>query len=43
MYMDRDILDDMERRQLIWFGYVSRIEEGWLPAKVFEWIPNVGG
>lgn len=34
--MDWDILDDVQRRQLIWFGHVSRMEEGWLPRKVFE-------
>lgn len=37
--MDRDALDDVQRRQLVWFGNVSRMEDWRLSKKAMELIP----
>ncbi|CAG9839552.1 unnamed protein product, partial [Diabrotica balteata] len=39
MKMERNINDDIERKQLIWFGHVKRMPEYKWPRRVLEWIP----
>ena len=35
----RSILDDIETKQLQWYGHVQRVEEGRLPKEVMKWRP----
>jgi hypothetical protein len=39
MNLTRSLLDDINTKQLKWYGYVQRMEEGRLPKKVMEWNP----
>lgn len=39
MNMETDIAEEIEMRQLIWFGHTKRMEESRWPRKVLEWIP----
>lgn len=41
MNIDRTIIDEIERRQLTWFGHVKRMEDDRWPRKILEWIPPV--
>ena len=41
MNIDRTIIDEIERRQLTWFGHVKRLEDDRWPRKILEWIPPV--
>ena len=41
MNIDRTIIDEIERRQLTWFGHVKRLEDDRWPCKILEWIPPV--
>lgn len=34
-----NITDEIERRQLVWFGHTKRMDENRWPRKVLEWIP----
>lgn len=38
--MDRNILNYVQRRQLIWFGHISRMEKGLLLRKMLKWVPS---
>jgi hypothetical protein len=33
------LLDDIKTKQLQWYGYVQRMEEGRLPKEVMKWRP----
>jgi hypothetical protein len=33
------LLDDINTKQLKWYGYVQRMEEGRLPKQVMKWSP----
>jgi hypothetical protein len=39
MNVTRSLLDDINTKQLKWYGYVQRIEERRLPEEVMEWNP----
>jgi hypothetical protein len=39
MSVVRSLLDDVKTKQLQWYGYVERMEEGRLPKKVMKWSP----
>lgn len=34
------IMEEIRRKQLIWYGHVNRMSEDRLPKKVMEWIPR---
>lgn len=33
------MLDEIQKRQPIWSGYFSRIDETRLPKRAFQWLP----
>ena len=35
----RSLLDDINTKQLKWYGHVQRMEEGRLPKQVIKWSP----
>ena len=39
MNVIRSLLDDIETKQLQWYGHVQRMEEGRLPKEVMKWSP----
>ena len=39
MEVEGDILDEVQRKQLVWFGHINRMEEGRLPRQVMNWVP----
>jgi hypothetical protein len=39
MNVPRSPLDDIKTKQLQWYGYVQRTEEGRLPKEVMKWRP----
>jgi hypothetical protein len=39
MNMTRSLLDDINTKQLQWYGHVHRMEEGRLPKEVMKWRP----
>lgn len=39
MGMERKITDEVERKQLTWFGHTKRMQEERWPRKVLEWMP----
>ena len=40
MNMTRSLLDNIETKQLQWYGHVQRMEEGRLPKGVMKWRPT---
>jgi hypothetical protein len=38
MEVDGNIIDKIQKRELIWFGHVNCTEEGRLPQRVFKWV-----
>ena len=34
------ILDDITRKQLIWYGHVERVDPTWLPEIMIDWKPE---
>jgi hypothetical protein len=40
MGIEGTIINDIERKQLTWYGHVQRMEEKVLPWKVLQWIPQ---
>ena len=39
MKVKRSVLDDIKKRQLQWYEYVQRMDEGRLPKEVMKWRP----
>jgi hypothetical protein len=39
MNVTRSVLEDIKTKQLQWYGYVQRMEEGRLPKEVMKWRP----
>ncbi|XP_045477899.1 uncharacterized protein LOC123683046 [Harmonia axyridis] len=39
MGVDGTLYEDIEAKQLIWYGHLQRMDEQRLPKKVFEWVP----
>jgi hypothetical protein len=37
MRMDGNIVEDIRKKQLIWYGHVKRMEEVLLPEQLLEW------
>ncbi|CAG9833888.1 unnamed protein product [Diabrotica balteata] len=37
--IDGYLTTDIERKQLIWYGHVQRIEDTRLPKKIMQWVP----
>jgi hypothetical protein len=35
-----DIIDIIERKRLLWYGYVKRMQDERLPKLIMEWIPG---
>jgi hypothetical protein len=35
-----DIIDNIEKKRLQWYGYVKRMQEERLPKLIMEWIPG---
>jgi hypothetical protein len=40
MKVTRSLLNDIKTKQLRWYGYVQRMEEGRLPKEVMKWHPS---
>jgi hypothetical protein len=40
MNVTRSLLDDIKTKQLQWYGYFHRMEEGRLPKEVMKWRPS---
>lgn len=40
MGIEGTIIDDIERKQLTWYGHVNRMHEGRLPKLTMEWQPQ---
>ncbi|XP_030764170.1 uncharacterized protein LOC115888558 [Sitophilus oryzae] len=40
MHVQQTIIDKIERRQLVCYGYVERMSEDRIPEKVLKWIPS---
>lgn len=39
MHIKNTILDEIERKKLLWYGHMQRMEESRIPKKAFEWQP----
>lgn len=39
MGIEGSLITDIERKQLVWYGHVQRMEEKRLPKKVMNWMP----
>ncbi|XP_030747138.1 uncharacterized protein LOC115875773 [Sitophilus oryzae] len=40
MHIQHTIIDEIERRQLVWYGHVEIMSEDRIPKKVLKWIPS---
>jgi hypothetical protein len=40
MEMEKDIIDKVQKWQLIWFGYTNRMDKMIWSSKVLEWVPK---
>ena len=40
MKMDGYLIDEILKKQLVWFGQVKRMDEERIPKKALEWIPH---
>lgn len=40
MGLKQDILHEIERKQLLWFGHVQRMQSNRLPKKLLDWQPQ---
>jgi hypothetical protein len=40
MVMGKDIIDEVQKRQLIWSGHTNRMDETRCPRKVLKWVPR---
>jgi hypothetical protein len=38
--MGKDIIDEVQKRQLIRFGHMNRMDETRWPRKVLQWVPQ---
>jgi hypothetical protein len=38
MEMEKDIMDKVQKQQLIWFGHINRMEDMRWPRKVLKWV-----
>ena len=35
--MERDSVDEVQRKQLVWFGHTCRMDEERIPNRVLQW------
>jgi hypothetical protein len=40
MEIGKDIIVEVQKQQLIWFGHTNRMDEIRWPRKVLEWVPQ---
>lgn len=40
MGVEGNVMEDVERRQLIWYGHVQRMDERRLPKQAMQWTPR---
>jgi predicted transposase YdaD len=40
MEMVKDTTEEVQKRQLIWFGHISRMKERKWTRKILEWVPQ---
>jgi hypothetical protein len=40
MKIDTNIIEQIEKKQLTWFGHTKRMNEARWPRKILEWIPE---
>ena len=40
MGMERDIVDEVQRKQLVWYGHTCRMNEERIPNRVLQWTPS---
>ncbi|XP_030753594.1 uncharacterized protein LOC115880517 [Sitophilus oryzae] len=40
MHVQQTIINEIEKRQLVWYGHVQRMREDQIPKKVLKWIPS---
>jgi hypothetical protein len=43
MEMEMDNTDEVQKRQLMWFGYTKRMDETRWPREAVEWVPQEKG
>ena len=39
MGMERYIVDEVQRKQLVWYGHTCRMDEERIPNRVLQWTP----
>ena len=39
MGVERDIVDKVQRKQLVWYGHTCRMDEERIPNRVLQWTP----
>ena len=39
MGMERDIVDEVQRKQLVWYGHMCRMDEERIPNRALQWTP----
>lgn len=39
MNMTKNIVEEIEKKQLVWFGHTKRMDETRWPKRILEWIP----
>jgi hypothetical protein len=40
MEMEKDVIGEVQKQQLIWCGHTNRMDEMRWPRKVLEWVPQ---
>jgi hypothetical protein len=40
MEREKNVIDAVQKRQLLWFGYTNRMDETRWPRNVLEWVPQ---
>lgn len=42
MNVEKDVVEDIEKRYLVWFGHVNRMVDVRVPTKTITWVPPDG-
>lgn len=40
MKVGQTIIDEVQRRQLVWYGHVERMNNGRIPKQILQWVPT---